>query len=256
MMSAAYDQSRTASRSPSVSFVARPSFIWAAARVTFRDERFEPALGLVVVEDAAAHEQPVVRAHQSGQPVGGELGDRVGVLRPGGRVLVLGALIDGSEHCGGACEEDASMRRLITDRFEERGGRGRDRLKRMRGASPRGGEEGRRGEMVELIGPVIDDGGGQRLGLQQVAVYERDPVAQMLRAAEPIIRRLSREPEDVVALLQQQLGHIGAVLAGDPGDQGGAGERHAAQLIGRPRVAICVWGGLSGSRGGVFMPPI
>ncbi len=48
---------------------------------------------------------------------------------------------------------------------------------------------------------------------------EREPVAQVLDAVELLRRSAADHPVDLVALLEQQLRQVGAVLAGDPGDQ-------------------------------------
>jgi hypothetical protein len=45
-----------------------------------------------------------------------------------------------------------------------------------------------------------------------------DAVAQVLDALELLRRGAAHHPVDLVVLLQQQFGEIGAVLAGDAGD--------------------------------------
>jgi hypothetical protein len=56
---------------------------------------------------------------------------------------------------------------------------------------------------------------------------EGDAVAQVLDAVELLRRRAADHAVDLVALLEQQLGEVGAVLPGDAGDE-------AVGLIGRP----------------------
>ena len=58
---------------------------------------------------------------------------------------------------------------------------------------------------------------------------QRDPVAQMLDPLEPLGRGAADHPVDLVALLEQQLGQVRTVLAGDPGDQRAARGGHAAE---------------------------
>ena len=59
---------------------------------------------------------------------------------------------------------------------------------------------------------------------------KRDPVAQVLDAVELLRRGAPDHAVDVVALLEQQLGQVGTVLAGDAGDQRDCGIRRAAPL--------------------------
>ena len=76
-----------------------------------------------------------------------------------------------------------------------------------------------RGEVVDLVGL----GGAQRVDqralVEQVALVQRDAVAQVLDALELLGRGAADHAVDLVALLEQQLGQVGAVLPGDPGDQ-------------------------------------
>ena len=56
-------------------------------------------------------------------------------------------------------------------------------------------------------------------GPEQVAQVEREPVAQVLDAVELLRRGAADHAVHLVALLEQQLGEVGAVLAGDAGDE-------------------------------------
>ena len=66
---------------------------------------------------------------------------------------------------------------------------------------------------------------------------QRDPLAQVLDALELLRRGAADHAVHLIALLQQQLGQVGAVLAGDPGDQRA---RHAAACS-RLRSHSTVW---------------
>jgi len=55
--------------------------------------------------------------------------------------------------------------------------------------------------------------------VEQVGGDELDPVDEV---RNPFVRRggaSTDDAEDAVALLEQQLGEVGAILSGDPGDQ-------------------------------------
>ena len=84
---------------------------------------------------------------------------------------------------------------------------------------PGDGHERHRREVVDLGGL----GGAQRIDeralVEQVALVEGDAVADVLDALELLGRGAAHHAVDLIALLEQQLGQIGAVLAGHPGDE-------------------------------------
>ena len=59
----------------------------------------------------------------------------------------------------------------------------------------------------------------QRGLVEQVALDELDAVQQVLDPLDRVGAGPAGHPDDAVALLEQELGEIGAVLAGDAGDQ-------------------------------------
>jgi len=79
-------------------------------------------------------------------------------------------------------------------------------------------------QVVDLVGfdpvKVPDEAGA----VGQVRVVEEEPRLRLVRIAIEMVdpARVERagaadQPVDLVALLQEQLGEVGAVLAGDPG---------------------------------------
>ena len=84
---------------------------------------------------------------------------------------------------------------------------------------PRRRHERHRREVVELVGPDVVDDADQRQLIEQVGRLERDAIEQVLDA--PVVGRAGAadDPEDLVALLEQQLGEIRPVLTGDAGDE-------------------------------------
>ena len=57
---------------------------------------------------------------------------------------------------------------------------------------------------------------------------QRDPLAQLLDAVEHLRRRPPHHAVHVIAVLQQQLRQVGAVLTRDPRDQRAAAIAHRA----------------------------
>ena len=137
-----------------------------------------------------------------------------------GRRLRLGHLADLAEHLARRCLVEADPEVHLADRLQHPGhaeGRelpGQDRL------VPRRRHEALGGEVVHLG----RSDGAERLherGLvQEIALDDLDPVADV---GDPLVRRgagTPRHPHDAISLLEQELGEVGAILAGDPGDEG------------------------------------
>ena len=89
----------------------------------------------------------------------------------------------------------------------------------QRRLDPGDGDERHRGEVVDLGRFRRAQRVDERALVEQVALVERDAVADVLDPLELLGRGAAHHAVDVVALLEQQLGQIGAVLAGDAGDQ-------------------------------------
>ena len=70
--------------------------------------------------------------------------------------------------------------------------------------------------------------------IEQVALDQRDAVGEVRDALDVLRRGAPRHPEDLVVLLEQQLGEVRAVLARDPCDQRSA-TRHSRHPSEHPR---------------------
>ena len=92
-------------------------------------------------------------------------------------------------------------------------------LRRQHRLLPRGRHERLRRQVVDLARPQPLQHGDQRQLVEQVGLHQLDVVAQMLDAREVLGAGAAHHAEDLVALLQQQLGQVRAVLPGDAGDQ-------------------------------------
>jgi hypothetical protein len=81
-------------------------------------------------------------------------------------------------------------------------------------------------EVVDLVGLELVEELGQRRRVGQVPVVGEKADARLVRVVVEVIdpvgveaRGTADDAVDLVALLQQELGQVGAVLAGDAGDQ-------------------------------------
>ena len=106
---------------------------------------------------------------------------------------------------------------------------GQDRL------DPRRRHERHRGEVVDLVGLAVAQHVDERALVEQVAGVQRDRVADVLEALEGLGRGAPDHAVDLVALLEQELGEVGAVLAGDAGDQ--CARRHHVRVR-QPRLLL------------------
>ena len=84
---------------------------------------------------------------------------------------------------------------------------------------PGGLDKALRRQIVDLGRPVLAQNADQRDLVHQVAGDKRQIVLNMVDALEIDRRRAADHADHVVALLEQKLGQIAAVLAGDAGDQ-------------------------------------
>ena len=110
----------------------------------------------------------------------------------------------------GLCSRTASSTRR---------GRAGDRGQRPRRAPPGLGHERRRREVVELVGARVGHDRPQAVGIEQVAVHDPNPLAEVLGGPQRVARRPTHHPDHLVAPLEQQLGEKRSVLTGDPRHQ-------------------------------------
>ena len=104
---------------------------------------------------------------------------------------------------------------------------------------PRRGHERHRGEVVDLVRPHFVDDAQQRQLIEQVGRLQRDAIEQVLDAPEVRRARAADGADDLVALLEQQLGEVRAVLPGDSGDERALGHS------GSPHSICCISTGSS-----------
>ena len=79
-----------------------------------------------------------------------------------------------------------------------------------------------RREVVDLVGIHVVEQRDERKLVEQVAFPDLDAVPQMRDALERLGRGATHHADDVVSLLQEELGQIRPVLAGDAGNEGSA----------------------------------
>ncbi len=163
--------------------------------------------------------QPVALAVVDRDPVAVHLGHPVGAAGVEGRGLALGDLLDLAEHLRRAGLVEADRRVDDADRVEHPGHRQRGRLAGEHRLAPRGLDEGLGGQVVDLGRPVLAQHRDERRLVEQVPADERDLV---LDVGDPLEADRARPPhhaDDLVALLEQELGQVRPVLTGHAGDQ-------------------------------------
>ena len=91
---------------------------------------------------------------------------------------------------------------------------------------------GLRAEVVDLVRLDLAQQGDQPRAVGEVAVVQEEPGVRVVRVLVEVVdpagverRRPADQAVDLVALGEQQLGEVGAVLAGDAGDQCSAHKR-------------------------------
>jgi hypothetical protein len=189
-------------------------------------EGLAAAGALVVEEDPVAGVDAVGLAVVHRDPVGVQLGHRVGAARIEGGGLPLRDLLDQSEQFGGRGLVEA---RLLLQAA------GADRLQQAErpDAVDVGGVLGlleahrhmaHRAQVVDLVGLDLLDQSDDVRAVGQVAEMRLEPrvLVDPVDAAGVERAGPALQTVDEVALLQQQFCQIGSVLSGDAGDEGDA----------------------------------
>ena len=164
-----------------------------------------------------------------------------------------------SSFCGGGVAPYISeRRRLVEPRLDARHAHG---LEQADGADA-GGVGGvlglverhphvrLRGEVVDLVGVDLGEQRDQAGAVAEVAVVQEELRARVVRVDVEVVdprgvegRGAADQPVHLVALRQQQLGEVGAVLAGDAGDECALGQgllrSCGARWIQRDVDAVC-----------------
>ena len=204
----------------------------AASRDLARHELAPAARRLVVEQDPRHREQAVALAVVHRDPVAVDLGDRVGAARVERRRLVLRRLAHLAEHLGARRLVEADLGIDQAHRVEHARDAERGELAGERRLQPAGRHERLRRQVVDLGGPHL----AQQASPASSGRAGR-PGGASTRPRRCAIRskrlgaRAAHHAVHLVALLEQQLGQVRAVLAGDAGDQ------RAARLTASPRSA-------------------
>ncbi|EXI76370.1 MAG: hypothetical protein AW07_00315 [Candidatus Accumulibacter sp. SK-11] len=194
-----------------------------------RDEGLAAHRTLVIEEDAVAGIDAVGFAVVDGDPVGVELGDRIRTARVERRRLLLRNFLDEAVEFRGARLVEAGLLLEAEDA---------DRLEHAQRADAVGvggvlgfleadGDVALRGQIVDLVRLHLLDDADQARRVGQVTVVEDEAAILLVRVLVQVVDTVGVEQRaapldavDLVALGQQHFGQIGAILAGNAGDQG------------------------------------
>ena len=135
------------------------------------------------------------------------------------RLLVLGHLPRLAEDLARRCLVEADAHVDAPDGLEECSAPDRGELRSEHGLPPRHGHERGRGEVVHLVGSArrqhVDEGElVEHVGLGEVELRAEGGEVREIRRD-----RLANDAEDLVALVEQELGQERSVLTGDPDDE-------------------------------------
>src|SRR3990167_2944434 len=160
-------------------------------------------------------------------------------------LLILWALLGVAEHLTGGRLVDARGEAHTPDGFQELQGTESRRIGRCERCSEGSRHEALGGEVVHLIRtgtPQRPLQGGQ---VGDVPMDDLQAVEQMGDALGLRRAGATQEPIDVIALLQEQLSHVGAVLATDAGDERSSiHEKLTSRLTTRGWVVGCGGAGM------------
>ncbi len=199
----------------------------ASPRVILRVTNVSPRMG-DSEQDAVAGVEAVGFPVVDRDPVGVDLRRRVRRARIERRRLALRGLEHLAEHlrARGLVEARVLDQPADPDRLEQAQRAERVGVGRVLGRLERDGDVALGGEVVDLVGAHLLDDPDQVRRVRHVAVVQDQPRAGLVRIRVQMVdpvrveqRRPALDAVDLVALLEQKLGEIGAVLARDSRDQ-------------------------------------
>jgi len=177
----------------------------------------------MVEQDAARRMQAVALAVIHRQPVGVEFCHRIRRARVEWRLFALDRLLNETEHLRRRRLVEVRVRTGEPHGLEHIGGTDAGDLRGQERLPPGRLHEGLRGEIIDLGGLYLLDDPDQRRQVGHVSVVQSDPVddAEPLQALADNLRRsaAAQDPVHLVALVEEKLRKIRAVLAGDAADQ-------------------------------------
>ncbi len=184
-----------------------------------RHELQPAARDLVIEQDSRRRVQVIRLAVVDRDEVSVGLGNAVGRARVERRRLGLRDLEHLAEHLARGGLVEARLGAHFAHRLEHARDADAGELGGQRRLDPRHRDERHRGQVVDLGRLGRAQGVDERALVEQVALVQRDAVADLLDAVELLGRGTADHAVDLVALLEQQFGQVGAVLAGDAGDE-------------------------------------
>ncbi len=191
------------------------------------DEIFAAARRFVIIHDAVAGEEAVGAAVDGDHLPGEGLGATVGVDGRHGGLFVLGKTGGAAEDFAGSGVEEARGFGKVAHHFQEAEGAERGHLAGGFGDFKAEADVALAGEVVEFVGRGFGEDAAQRGGVIEIGVVEKEAASVNLGIAVKVLEAGAVEAAgaadntvDFAAFFQQQLGEVGAVLAGDAGDEG------------------------------------
>ena len=206
-----------------------------ATRDLAGDEGLAAARALVVEQDPVAGVDAVGLAVVDGDPVGVELGDAVGTAGMERRRLGLRGLGDPAEQLAGRrlVEAGGFLEAEEADSLEQPQRADCVDIRRVLGHLETDGDVGLGAEVVDLVRANFTHQLGQVVGVAQVAVVQLQLAALGVRVLVDAVDapgvergRAADDAVDLVALAEQELREVRAVLSGDAGDESATGHRH------------------------------
>ena len=174
---------------------------------------------LVVEQDARAGEQVVALAVVDRDVVPVDLRHAIRAARIERRLLALRHRPHLAEHLAGRRLVEPDLGVDLADRFERAGHALGVVLAGEQRLIPRRRHERHRRQVVELLRPHLVEDLEERQLVEQVGRPQLDAVEDVLDAPQVGRARAAHDAVDLVALVEKPLGQVGAVLAGDAGDQ-------------------------------------
>ncbi len=180
----------------------------------------------MVEQDSVGDVEPVGLAVVHADPVGVDLGAAVGAARVERGPLVLRRR-RGAEHLRrGGLVDAGVLEPQLADRLQQPAGAEARHLAGVLGHVEGDADVALGPQVVDLVGPELLEQEVERGAVVQVAVVEEEAAVRLVRVLVDVVDAAGVEgggaaddAVDLVALGEQQLRQVAAVLAGDAGDE-------------------------------------
>lgn len=197
-----------------------------------RDKPFAPSRGFVVKKNPVTGVETVSFAVIHRGPIGRDFSDGIGAARVEGGAFALGSFVDFAVYLAGGGLVKARLQARAPNGFQQAEGAGGVNIHRVLRIIEADANVALGAKVIEFVGFDINDQACEGGGISEVAVVKEKTSFAQLWVGPDIIETSAVEGAgsadnamDFVALSQEEFRKVGAILAGDAGNESFLGHK-------------------------------